>query len=177
MIRLTLAATPRRWRVLAAKAAVVGAATLVTGAVAVLASVLAGGALLSRHGIAPAHGYEALSLGQGAVLRATVGSALYLGLIALLGLGVAAIVRDSAVAIGTVLGLLYLFPIVAGFVGNPAWQRHLNQVSPMTAGLYIQATTDLRALPLTPWQGLGVLAAWAAGALLAGGLLLRFRDA
>jgi ABC-2 type transport system permease protein len=47
----------------------------------------------------------------------------------------------------------------------------------MTAGLYIQATTNLRALPLTPWQGLGVLAAWATAAMLAGGLLLRFRDA
>jgi ABC-2 type transport system permease protein len=35
----------------------------------------------------------------------------------------------------------------------------------------------LRALPLTPWQGLAVLGAWAAGTLLAGGLLLRFRDA
>jgi ABC-2 type transport system permease protein len=177
MMRLTLAATPRRWRVLAAKAAVTGAATLAAGAVAVLASVLAGGALLARHGIDPAHGYEALSLGHGAVLRATVGSVFYLGLIALLALGVAAMIRDSAVAIGTVLGLLYLFPIVASFVGNQHLQRHLEQVSPMTAGLYIQATTNLNALPLTPWQGLGVLAAWAAGALLAGGLLLRFRDA
>ena len=177
MMRLTLVATPRRWRVLAAKAAVVGAATLAAGAVAVLASVLAGSVLLARHGIDPAHGYEALSLGQGAVLRATAGSVLYLGLIALLGLGVAAMIRDSAVAIGTVLGLLYLFPIVVGFISNPHLQRHLDQVSPMTAGLYIQATTNLNALPLTPWQGLGVLAAWAAGALLAGGLLLRFRDA
>jgi ABC-2 type transport system permease protein len=177
MMRLTLTATPRRWRVLAAKAAVVGAATLAAGAVAALASVLAGGTLLARHGIDPSHGYEALSLGHGAVLRATAGSVLYLGLIALLALGVAAMIRDSAVAIGTVLGLLYLFPIVASFVGNPDWQRHLEQVSPMTAGLYIQATTNLSALPLSPWQGLGVLAAWAAGALLAGGLLLRFRDA
>ena len=177
MIRLTLAATPRRWQVLAAKAAVVGAATLAAGAVAVLASALAGGLLLTRHGIDPAHGYEALSLGQGAVLRATAGSVLYLGLIALLGLGVAAMIRDSAVAIGTVLGLLYLFPIVTGFISNPDLQRHLDQVSPMTAGLYIQATTNLSTLPLTPWQGLGVLALWAAGALLAGGLLLRFRDA
>ena len=177
MIRLTLAATPRRWRVLAAKAAVVGTATLVTGAVAVLASVLAGSVLLARHGIDAVHGYEVLSLGRGPVLRAAAGSVLYLGLVALLGLGVAAMVRDSAVAIGTVLGLLYLFPIVASFVGVPAWHRHLDQASPMTAGLYIQATTNLRALPLTPWQGLGVLAAWAAGALLAGGLLLRFRDA
>jgi ABC-2 type transport system permease protein len=177
MMRLTLAATPRRWRVLAAKAAVAGAATLATGAVAVLASVLAGGALLARHGIDAAHGYEALSLGHGAVLRAALGSVLYLGLIAWLSLGVAAMIRDSAVAIGTVLGLLYLFPIVASFTGSADWRRHLDQVGPMTAGLYIQATTNLRALPLAPWQGLGVLAAWAAGALLAGGLLLRFRDA
>jgi ABC-2 type transport system permease protein len=177
MIRLTLVATPGRWRVLAAKAAVTGAATLAAGAVAVLASVLAGGVLLARHGIAPAQGYEALSLGQGAVLRAAAGSVLYLTLVALLGLGVAAMIRDSAVAIGTVLGLLYLFPILASVAGSPTWQRHLDQISPMTAGLYIQATTNLRALPLTPWQGLGVLAAWAAGAMLAGGLLLRFRDA
>jgi ABC-2 type transport system permease protein len=45
------------------------------------------------------------------------------------------------------------------------------------AGLDIQATIGLRNLPLSPWAGLGVLAAWAAGALLIGGLLLRLRDA
>jgi ABC-2 type transport system permease protein len=177
MIRLTLTATPRRWLVLAAKTAVVGTATLATGAVAVLASVLAGRLLLDQHGIDPAHGYQALSLANGTVLRAAAGSALYLALIALLGLGVATAVRDSAVSIGVVLGLLYLFPIVAGVVGDADWKRHLDQISPMTAGMYIQATTDLRSLPLTPWQGLGVLAAWAAGALLAGGLLLHLRDA
>jgi ABC-2 type transport system permease protein len=143
----------------------------------VLASVLAGAALLSRHGIGVDHGYQALSLGRGPVLRAAAGSVLYLTLIALLSLGVAAAVRDSAVTIGAVLALLFLFPVIANVVGNPTWQRHLDQISPMTAGLYIQATTNLRALPLTPWQGLGVLAAWAAGAMLAGGLLLRFRDA
>ncbi len=53
----------------------------------------------------------------------------------------------------------------------------MTQVAPMTAGLDIQATTGLRGLPLSPWAGLGVLAAWAAGTLLAGGLLLRLRDA
>ena len=47
----------------------------------------------------------------------------------------------------------------------------------MTAGLAIQATRNLRDLPISPWGGLGVLAAWAAAALLAGGLLLRLRDA
>jgi ABC-2 type transport system permease protein len=177
MIRLTLAATPRRWRVLAAKAAVVSAVTLATGAVAVLASVLAGGLLLGRHGITAAHGYEALSLGNGPVLRAAAGSVLYLALIALFSVGVAAAVRDSAVAIGMVLSLLFLFPILSSVITSPGLHRHLEQLSPMTAGLYIQATTNLRSLPLTPWQGLGVLAAWAAGAMLAGALLLRFRDA
>ena len=177
MIRLTLTATPRRWRVLSAKAILVGTATLVSGAVAVLASVLAGRLLLDGHGIDPAHGYATLSLANGSVLRAAAGSVLYLTLIALLSLGIATAIRDSAVSIGVVLGLLYLFPIIAQAVGDADWKRHLDQISPMTAGMYVQATTDLRSLPLTPWQGLGVLAAWAAGALLVGGLLLRLRDA
>ena len=177
MIRLTLTALPRRWQVLVAKVAVVGTATLVTGAVAVLASVLAGRLLLDGHGIDPAHGYATLSLANGTALRAAAGSVLYLTLIALFGLGLATAIRDSAVSIGGVLGLLYLFPIVAALVGDANWKRHLDQISPMTAGMYIQATTDLRSLPLTPWQGLGVLAAWAAGALVVGGLLLRLRDA
>jgi ABC-2 type transport system permease protein len=145
--------------------------------VAVLASVLAGRLILPGHGFTTAHGYPPLSPGSGPVLRAACGSVLYLGLIALLSLGIATAVREPAVAIGLVLGLLYLFPIVTGVVGNQHWQRHLEQVAPMTSGLYIQATVNLSDLPLTPWQGLGVLAAWAAGALAAGGLLLRLRDA
>jgi len=76
-----------------------------------------------------------------------------------------------------VLALLYLFPIVATLITDQTWQRHLEQVGPMTAGLYIQATVGVRTLPLTPWQGLGVLALWTAGALILGGLLFRFRDA
>jgi ABC-2 type transport system permease protein len=102
---------------------------------------------------------------------------LYLALVALLSLGVAVAFRDAATSIGVVLGLLYLFPLLAQIVGDPEWRRHLDQVGPMTAGLAIQATTNLSVLPISPWDGLGVLAAWAAGALLAGGLLLRFRDA
>jgi len=47
----------------------------------------------------------------------------------------------------------------------------------MTAGLYIQATVGVQSLPLTPWQGLGVTAAWAAGALILGAAVLRLRDA
>ena len=47
----------------------------------------------------------------------------------------------------------------------------------MTAGLAIQATRNLKKLPIGPWPGLGVLAAWAAAAMLACALLLRLRDA
>jgi ABC-2 type transport system permease protein len=179
MIHLTVAAIPRRITVLAAKAAVVTGPALVTGAVAVLASLLAGQAILAGNGIDPSHGYPSLALSDGPVLRAAVGSVLYLALIALLSLGVATAVRDAALAIGIVLGLLYLFPIIAAAFGggNPTLARHIQQIGPMTAGLAIQATTGLRSLPLSPWAGLGVLAAWAASALMIGGLLLRQRDA
>jgi ABC-2 type transport system permease protein len=176
MIRITLTAMPHRTTVLAAKAAVITGLVLAAGTIAVLGSVLAGRLILPGNGLTPAHGYPLLSLGDGPVLRAAAGSVLYLALIGLLSLGVATAVRDSAVAIGAVLGLLYLFPIIGSGL-DPHWQRHLQQIAPMTAGLDIQSTTGLRSLPLTPWQGLGVLVAWAAGALLVGGLLLRFRDA
>ena len=176
MIRVTLAATPRRLTVLAAKAAVLTCLVLVTGAIAVLGALLAGRLILPGHGIGPSHGYPALSFTDGPVIRAGVGSVLYLALIALLSLGAATAVREAAAAIGVVLGLLYLFPIIAAVAGpDPA--RHIEQLGPMTAGLAIQATTGLNSLPIGPWAGLAVLAAWAAGALALGGLLLRGLDA
>ncbi len=177
MIRVTLTAMPRRTTVLAAKAAVVTGLVLVAGTMGVLGSVLAGRLVLPGHGFSPARGYALLSLGDGPVLRAAVGSVLYLVLIGLLSLGVATVIRESGFAIGVVLALLYLFPIIASVVTDPRWERHLQQIAPMNAGLDIQATTGLGSLPLSPWAGLGVLAAWAGGALLAGGLALRLRDA
>ncbi|WP_033440241.1 ABC transporter permease subunit [Saccharothrix sp. NRRL B-16314] len=177
MIRVTLAAIPRRSTVLVAKAAVVGALVLVAGSAAVLVSVLAGRFILRDNGFTEAHGHAVLSLADGPVLRAAVGSVLYLVLVGLLSLGVATAVRDAAAAIGIVLGLLYLFPIVAAVVSDPDWVERLQRISPMTAGLAVQATTGLDSLPIGPWAGLGVLSLWAAGALSGGGLLLRLRDA
>jgi len=176
MIRVTLAAIPRRPVVLAAKAAWVTALTLAAGTVAVLACLLVARLILPGHGFTPGHGYPLLSLAHGATLRAAAGSVLYLALIALLSLGLATAVRDSAVAIGVVLAVLYLFPIIAQVLGA-RWQKDLMQIGPMTAGLSIQATTGLKSLPIGPWGGLGVLAAWAAGALVLGGLVLWLRDA
>jgi ABC-2 type transport system permease protein len=76
-----------------------------------------------------------------------------------------------------VLGLLYLLPVMSHVFTNPNWQRHLQQIGPMTAGLAIQVTTNLQHQPIGPWAGLGVLTAWAAAAVLVGDLLLRLRDA
>jgi ABC-2 type transport system permease protein len=85
-------------------------------------------------------------------------------------------VSRSAAATGVVLGLLFLFPIIA-MVAGPDGDRHLQQIGPMTAGMAIEDTTGLRGLPIAPWAGLGVLAAWAAVSLVAGWLVLRRRDA
>jgi ABC-2 type transport system permease protein len=171
MVRVSLAAVPRRGVLLAAKAAVLAGVVSAAALAAVSASLVAGRL------IQPGHGYPVLSLGTGPVLRAGAGTVLYLTLIALLSLGIATAVRDSASAIGIVLALLYFFPILTQVVSDPHWRRHLQQIGPMSAGLAVQATTHLKDLPIGPWAGLGVVAAWAAGALLAGGLLLRLRDA
>ena len=85
--------------------------------------------------------------------------------------------RDSATSIGVILGLLYLPPVLGQAIGDPHWQRLLQQSAPMSAGLAIQATIDLHSLPLRPWAGLGVTAGWSVAALVAGGLLLHRRDA
>jgi ABC-2 type transport system permease protein len=178
MIRVTLAAMPCRLAVLAAKGAIVGTLVLVAGTVAVAGSLLAARLILPGNGFTVAHGFPALSLAHGPTLRAACGSVLYLALIALFSLGIAAAARDSAVSIGLSLGVLYLPPIlIAVVVTNPVWLHRLERYTPMNAGLTIQATTGLRGLAITPWAGLGVLAVWAAGALLVGGFLLRLRDA
>jgi len=177
MIRTSLSAMPRRLTLLAAKAANLAGLTLPVSLIAVAGCLFAGRLLLPDAGINPAHGYALVSLDHGPTLRAASGSVLYLALIALLGLGAATAIRDTAASIGAVLGLLYLPPIAAQIVQDPTWRRHLEQIAPTTAGLAIQATTNLRSQPIAPWAGLGVLAAWAAAVLLLAGLLLRLRDA
>lgn len=171
MVRTTFAAMPRRVTVLAAKATVLVGLTLAAGTAAVLGSVLAGRLLLSGSG------YPLLSLADGPTLRATAGTVLYFALVALLSLGIGAAARDPAAATGSVLALLYLPQVLILLVPDPDWQRLLWQLSPVSAGLAIQATTSAAGLPLGPWEGLGVLAGWAAAAMTVGGLLLRLRDA
>jgi ABC-2 type transport system permease protein len=166
-----------RLAMLAVKAALVVGLVLAAAAVAVLACVLLGRVILPGHGFTPAHGYQALSLGGGPVLRAACGSALYLALIALLSLGLATAVREAAVAIGIVLALLYVFPIVSSVTGNPHWQRHLEQIGPMTAGLnrvvspatqikHVTIVTELWVSGWSPSRSLGPIYAPTVDALL-----------
>jgi ABC-2 type transport system permease protein len=176
MIRTTLTAIPRRLVLLEAKSVNVAGLTLVAAVLGVAGCLLAGRLLLPAAGFDPAHGYALVSIGHSPTLRAAAGSTLYLVLIALLALGVATAIRDTAVSIGAVLALLYLPPLLAQVVSGPL-RRHIEQIGPMTAGLAIQATTNLHNLPIAPWAGLGVLAAWATASLLIAGALLRRRDA
>lgn len=177
MIRVSLAAVPRRSVLLAAKAVVVTTVVLAAGTISVLGSVLAGRLLLPGNGFNAANGFTALSVFHGQTLRAAAGSVLYLVLIGLFTLGLSAALRDSGLATAVVLCVLYVIPLVSDVMLSAVWQHRLDRWAPVNAGLAIEATRNIAKLPIGPWTGLGVLALWT-GAALAGGLVvLRLRDA
>jgi len=177
LIKVTLAAAPQRLTVYGAKALILTTAVLAGSMIAAAGCVLVGRSILPGHGFTSGRGFPVLSLASGLALRPELGSVLYLALIALLSLGVATIVRDSAVAIGAVLGILYLFPIVIAFVTNPKWEHRLERWTPINAGLAIEATKGLKHLAIGPWGGLGVLALWATAAFLSGAVVFVMKDA
>jgi hypothetical protein len=187
MIRTTFAASPRRGRVLAAKAIVVGATTFVVGLVATFASVLLALPILRANGLAPPV-FQVPSLSDGPVLRAIAGTAALLALFAVLGLAAGAILRRSPGAIIVVVVPLLIPQLIAGVVPLAA-ARWLMLATP-AAGFSIQQTVEQRydfvssiCLPedgcftTGPWVGFGVLCAYTAVALAAGFWLLRRRDA
>jgi ABC-2 type transport system permease protein len=173
-IRATFAANPRRLTVLAAKAAAVGAVVAGVGLAASFASYRLGQSILPGNGYTPANGYPAASLGDGATLRAVVGSGLYLVVLALFCLGIGTIVRHTAGAITTVLGLL-LFPFIASIFLPEHLGETVQKFSPMI-GLVIQSTVE-DGVPLGPWEGFGVTCAYAGASLLLAFWLIRRRDA
>lgn len=177
MIRTTLTAYPRRLAVLAAKAVTVAVAVLGAACLGVVASFLASREFLAANGFTAEAGYRSLSLTDGPTLRAYGGTVLYLGLVALISLGVGFIVRHTGGTVTILLVLFYVAPIVSIVVTDPRWKEWIEKVSPMTAGLGIQNTLRLDTLPIAPWSGMGVLALYAVAALSAGLILFRFRDA
>lgn len=175
MIRVTFTAIPQRLVVLIGKAITVAGLAAVAGMAAVAGCLVAGRLLLPSAGLGPTRGYPPIDITDAAAVRAAVGTVLYLVLVALLTLGVTTAIRDTTVSIGAVLGLLYLPLLLIQAIGG-SFQRRLEQIAPMPAGLAIQATSHVHQYVIGPWAGLGVLTCWAAGALLLGGLVLRLRD-
>ena len=170
-ISATFAAAPRRLRVLAAKAAVIGTVALITGEAAAFLSFFAGGMTLH-------HGITAPALSQPGVLRAIVLTGASLSLTGLFGLGLGAIIRHTAAAITVVVGIVF-----AG--GTLIGQQDLaiRPYLPLYIVSHSLGATGPACLPgmascwLSPWSGLGMLAGYAAIAMVAGALILARRDA
>lgn len=161
--KVTFLAVPTRWPALAAKVAVVGVATFVAGAAGAAGALVMGAATGVDVGRDPA-----------LVIRLVVGTGLYLGTIAVLALGLGAIVRDLVGSILTVLGFLWVVPFAAAMIPVPEVQE-LTLYLPASAGVLL-ITPDNPAVGLTPWGGYAVLLAWAAAALAGAVLTLRTRD-
>ena len=168
MIRATFAVAPRRPLVLAAKAAVLGAVTLAAGEVSAFAAFLVGQAALK----APA---PHAALGQPGVLRAVLMAGAYPALIALIGLGIGAIIRHTAGAISCLVGVLFVLPLLLFALGNSV-QNAAQKFLPDTMRNSLTAVRPVAHL-LSPWLTFSVLCGYAMAALAAGAWVLARRDA
>lgn len=173
----TLAGVPRRWSVLVSKVAIVGVLVTAAAVVGVVGTLLTARAVLPRRGFTAATGYPRTTLVHDLTQRAAVGTVLYVVLIALLGVGIGMLVRDTGAAVTLVLALLLVAPVVAMLVSDTRWQDRIHRYAPMDAGLAVQATRGLTTLPIEPWHGLAILAGYAVVAVAAGGVALWLRDA
>jgi ABC-2 type transport system permease protein len=167
MIRATFAAVPKRLPVLWAKLGVYGATTLVLGTIACLIAFLGGQAIFaSKH--------VGASLSDPGVLRAVLGAGLFLAGIGALGVGLGALIRNSAGAVATLTGLLFVVPVIVSVLPQ-RWSDAIGPYLPNNAGLAIIFT---RPSPgsLGPWTGLGILGAWAGVAIALAAVMLIRRD-
>lgn len=164
-IRPSLAAVPRRGRLLAAKATVVTAVALVVGEVVGLGAFLAGQAVLAAIGDVP-HAAP----GQPGVLRAVAATGPYLALVGLFGLAVGVMVRSTAGGIAVLVAVTFLVPNIGRLAGEIV--RYWPTVAGMQA-LMPQAGSG----PLAVWGGLGLMIAFVAGTLAAAFVLFQRRDA
>jgi ABC-type transport system involved in multi-copper enzyme maturation permease subunit len=184
MIRVTLAAAPSRWRVLAAKSVVIFLVTFVVSLIAIGISLPLGLHVLHGGG-APVDTVPASA--QAGIIA---GSALMLALSAMLALAIGAMARRSVLAIVAVIVVIFV-PFLLAQSGNllsTSAQEWLLRVLPVAAVSAQQAYPAYHQViapytpmngyyPLSPLAGLGVLVLWTAAALLAAGWLLRRRDA
>ena len=169
LIRTTLAAVPRRLPVLWGKTAMLVAATVAVSLPAALAAFLAGQSILGRQ-------HLSVTLSQPGVARAVLGSALYLAVAGLIGLGLGALLRSTAGGIAALFGLLFAVQLVAGFLPG-SWADDVGKYLPATAGQAVTTVHPDPALSLAPWPGFGVFCAYAAVLLVLAAMRMRRGDA
>ncbi len=168
MIRATFAAVPARQPALWAKTIVFGLVTLATTLPTVFAAWFIGQGILSGKDI-QAH------LSDPGVLRAVIGTSLYLTVVGLLGLGLGAVLRNTAAGISTLFGVLFVLPIIVHFLPS-SWGTSIDKYLPSTVG---QAITEVHAQPgaLGPWPAFALFCGYAALVIALAAVLLRRRDA
>lgn len=168
VIRSSLLAVPRRIAVLAAKSVVLAALLIVVTEAVAFGSYFAGAAIL--------HSKIAVSLSDPGVTRAVIGAGLYLTVLGLFAMAIGGLIRNTAGAIATAIGVVLVVPIVSGLLPG-SWGAHINAYLPEQAGsLVLQQQVPPGAL-LSAWQGFGVFCAWTALLMIAAGYLLVRRDA
>lgn len=167
-IRASLLAVPRRWPMLAAKAVVFGVIVFVVGELASFGSFFAGSAIL--------HSHAPVSLGDPGVLRAVLGAGLYVVLLGWFSMAIGGLLRHTAGAITTAIGVVFVLPIVGGFLPG-SWGHHIDNYLPSVAGSMIAQAHQGVDQVLTPWQGFGVFCIWTAVVLAAAFYFLQRRDA
>jgi len=167
-IRATFGATPQRLTVLAAKSTTFTAVVIGTGVVASFGAFWVGQAIFASKGLDA-------SLADPGVLRAVFGGALYLAGVGILGVGLGTILRRTAGAVAALVALLFILPIVTGFLPS-SFQDTIGKYLPAQAGMSI-----FNVVPspdaLSPWTGFAVLIGYGVTTLAIGGLLLNRRDA
>jgi ABC-type transport system involved in multi-copper enzyme maturation permease subunit len=169
MIRTSLTAQPRRGVVFAAKAVVFAGVALVTGLLTSFCSFFLGQALMSGKHIDA-------TLAQPHVLRAVIGGGLFLAACGMLAFGLGMILRHTAAAITTAIGLLFVLTVVVTFLPQ-SWQDHVDKWMPAFAGSQVWSVQGGGPHSLSAWAGFATLAAYAAAAILVGVVVFRSRDA
>ena len=170
MIRTSLIAMPRRVVLYVAKAVAVAAVALVVSLVTAFIAFYLGQALLARS-------HHSATLAGPGVLRAVIGSALYLTLCGLIAFAAAAIIRNTAGTITAMIGLLFVLPVLVNVLPD-GWGTDLVRWLPTSAARVISATVGGQDPHLfSPWGQLTVFAVCTAVLLVVGGILFRKREA
>jgi ABC-2 type transport system permease protein len=166
-LRTTFAAVPQRLSVLSAKAGVTGIVALILGEALAFASFLLTEAILGGH-------HLATSLSHPGVLGAILAAGFSVFAVAMLGLGLGAIIRSTAGAIAALPALIYL-PLVALSLPHP-WNDSIGKFTLLMAA-YQLVSEHAHAGLLSRPGSLAVVVAWPAVALIAAGVVIKKRDA